>query len=369
MIENSFRVWKPITQEQMSEIDEKFGLNLPKCKITKEYILYSNTRVRIKKGTKLVEIDGTSHLTSKTINGTVYTLKISEKCLHESFPETKTKVKVYNIVSPATIFAFDISEEDAKFSKSERAQTLDNMIKRYGLEEGTKRFEDYKKKQAHSNSFEYKQEKHGWTKEQFDNFNRSRAVTLELCIERHGLEEGTKVYNSYRTIQAYTNSPEYFIKKHGEMGYEIYKKTYAKRLKYNNDSSASQKLFKRIENDIKDLKLNLYFSSKMGEKYYDLGNGATCLFDFFIEELKFVVEYYGGVFHADPSRFKSTDSPNPFEKEMTSQEIWEHDLNRENLIKEVGMKIMIIWEGQEHNEVVYNDIISSIRSEYASKFS
>lgn len=369
MIEDCFRVWTPITQEQMAEIDAKFGLKLPKCKVTNEYILYSNTRVRIKKGSKHVEFDGTSHLTSKTIDGTVYTLKISEKCLHEKFPDTKTKNRVYNVVSPATIFAFDISEDDAKFSKSERAQTLENMINRYGDVEGPKRFEEYKKKQAYSNTFEYKQEKHGWTKELFDDFNKSRAVTLELCIERHGLEEGKKVYNNYITLQAYTNSPEYYLKKHGDQGYEIYKKTYAKRLKFNKDNSVSQKLFKRIENDIKDLNLNLYFSSKMGEKYYDLGNGITCLFDFFIEELNFVVEYYGEVFHANPSKFKGTDTPNPFEKDLTAEEIWENDNIRETLIKDTGMKFMKIWEGEENDEDLYNSIISAIRSEYASKFS
>ena len=90
------------------------------------------------------------------------------------------------------------------------------MVKKYGEEKGLEKWNSYCQKQAITNTFEYKQEKYGWTKEQFDEFNKNRAVTLELCIERHGEKEGKKLWEEYCERQCYTTSLEYMINEYGE---------------------------------------------------------------------------------------------------------------------------------------------------------
>lgn len=72
----------------------------------------------------------------------------------------------------------DAKLEDDKIT-SQRKQTLENMINRYGEDEGRKRWENYKKKQSYSNSFEYKKKKHGWSYEEFQEFNKSRGNSGE----------------------------------------------------------------------------------------------------------------------------------------------------------------------------------------------
>ena len=90
---------------------------------------------------------------------------------------------------------------NAKVVSSELAMstaiTLDNLIKKYGPAEGSIRWNEYKQKQSYSNSLEYKKKRHGWTKEQFDEYNSSRAQTLQKMIERHGEIEGAEKWEQY----------------------------------------------------------------------------------------------------------------------------------------------------------------------------
>jgi len=71
------------------------------------------------------------------------------------------------------------------------------MIKKYGITEGAERWNSYCKKQADSNKFEYKQEKHGMTYEEYDEYNKSRAVTLDNMIKRYGVQDGLFHWNQY----------------------------------------------------------------------------------------------------------------------------------------------------------------------------
>jgi hypothetical protein len=85
--------------------------------------------------------------------------------------------------TPGTIEYFMIykgmSEEDAKIARNEyqskRAITLENMIKKYGDIEGEIKWQEYKDKQAYSNSFEYKRDKYGWGYDEWITYNKSRG--------------------------------------------------------------------------------------------------------------------------------------------------------------------------------------------------
>jgi hypothetical protein len=98
------------------------------------------------------------------------------------------------------------------------ARTIESMIKKYGEIEGRVRWEEYRRKQAETNSFEYKKKKYGWTKEKFDEYNKSRATTKKNMISRYGKEDGTKKWEEYCSRQAYAGTAkEYFVEKYGEV--------------------------------------------------------------------------------------------------------------------------------------------------------
>ena len=131
---------------------------------------------------------------------------------------TATHLKQHNmsVAEYKEMFGNDsiLSEENRR----NMSRTLESTIAKYGEEEGRRRWDEYRKKQAETNSYEYKKSKYGWTKERFDEYNKSRACTKENMIKRWGKVEGSKKWQEYCMRQAYAGTAkEYFIEKYGEV--------------------------------------------------------------------------------------------------------------------------------------------------------
>lgn len=88
----------------------------------------------------------------------------------------------------------------------------------YGKNETLLRWETYKNLQALTNTFEYKKEKYGWTEDEFLNYNLSRSITLDNMIKKYGDEFGKKKYEDYVEKQKRSGCTlDYFIDKYGEI--------------------------------------------------------------------------------------------------------------------------------------------------------
>lgn len=97
-----------------------------------------------------------------------------------------------------------------------KSVTIEKMRFKYGAEEGERKFIEYKLKQSQKNKFEYKRDILGWSEEDFIEFNKSRATTLTNMIKKYGEEEGKRRFESYRELQRSAGtSLEYFINKNG----------------------------------------------------------------------------------------------------------------------------------------------------------
>ena len=252
--------------------------------------------------------------------------------------------------------------------------TLSNMIKSYGQQQGTRRFDQYRKKQAYTNSLEYKQFKHKWTKEQFQQYNKSRAVTLQLCIKRHGIQKGTQIFENYCNRQAYAGVKlQYFIQKYGKQkGIQIYQeigrskartlqqfiknygsevgqvryKQYLDKLSHRSyKSQISQQLFRALDNRISSEVFK--FQSKDGQKYIRCGQNSYFI-DFYCPKTKLGIEFYGSYWHADPIRYKYQDQIRfPGGIELAKQ-IWQKDHSRlkQILSSEQINDILVVWESE-----------------------
>lgn len=124
------------------------------------------------------------------------------KCTIKTLTEYKTQFPNTLLVAPNLVKNTSI--------------TLENLISKYGEVEGNKRWKSYCDKQAETNTFDYKLNKYGITEEEFNAFNKSRAVTLKNLIKKYGEDEGIKRWEAYCERQKYTNSYEYFIEQYGE---------------------------------------------------------------------------------------------------------------------------------------------------------
>jgi hypothetical protein len=244
------------------------------------------------------------------------------------------------------------------------AVTKESLIAKYGEVQGNQKWEQYREKQRFSNTFEYKQKKYGWDRDKFDEYNRSRSITLENLIKKYGEVEGAIRWQNYCERQAYTNTEEYFIEKYGvEVGRRKY-------LSVNRMKAHTLENVIRVhgcnEDEAIDIisnrKINPTFTSKMekdvilavqnilgqdieysvlSKQYCVYGNNKANFYD--IVHNNRCIEIYGDYWHCNPQKYVS----NYYHQiiESTASDIWLRDQMKVQLITEKRkIPVLIIWE-------------------------
>jgi len=282
------------------------------CKDCGESIFYYNSKIRVsKEGNLYYDKTVTSCKTFKKIEDKIYYLKVCQKCISNKFPEylTMNRSRVFNVMNKITVYAFDIPNEEAKKFTQTTAVTLNNLVKKYGEIVGKEKWENYRRLQAETNSLEYKKEKYGWGEEEFDRFNKSRAITLRNMIKKYGEDEGTKVFNQYVEKQRVNgNSLSWFIDKHGkEKGEKVFREMLKGKLKGINrvvNSKPSRDLFIKLDNILEN-KYEIYYFNKNNEFEVVIEEtGNVYYLDFFIKELNVCIEFFGDYYHCNPKKYK-----------------------------------------------------------------
>lgn len=244
------------------------------------------------------------------------------------------------------------------------AVTLENMILKYGEDEGHVRWQLYKERQAYSNSYEYKKEKHGWTREQFDEYNSSRAQTLEKMIARYGEEDGSKKWLDYCERQAYTNTEQYFIEKHGrQKGIEKY-------LQINKEKAVSNPIIlsKKMGITIEEATALIIsrhrnqYTSNLEKEFIVLieqeigpldhttlkspyGKWSSLLDTYVVYDIKHkncIIEFNGDYWHANPKIYADT----AVIRGKTAVDIRNRDKLKLQTVTEIGFRTLIVWESE-----------------------
>lgn len=350
----------------------------PVCRFCGNIIVNSNFLLKIVENTvRLVK----PSVFRRIINNNEYKLSCCEQCLKQHFINDLPKSEKYYFMKANKYgaYSFGYSYDDYKMICSQTtAVTLKSLQKKWGLNEGLKRWEEYCLKQSKSNSYEYKKEKYGWDRKTFDNFNKSRAVTKNNLINKYGDIEGNTRWESYCKKQQITKSFDYMLKKYGlEQTIKINKSKsqtlenyinrygddegYKRFLSYlqkhkNYYSKISQKLFVELD-EILGQKYKTYFATKGNGEYGIKINKKYYKLDYFIKDLNICIEFNGTHFHADPTIYSENDTPNFFNKQLTSKDIWEADNERIEQLSNIGIKTFIVWEREYLNNF---DIIKFI---------
>lgn len=120
--------------------------------------------------------------------------------------------------------------QSIQFSKR---STLSGLIEKYGIDEGTLRYNKIISKMSYSHSLPHYIEKYGEDsgKQKFDEYCKSRAITLENMIRKYGNDEGTRRYNEWMTNSTYEKTLPAYIKKYGrELGKQKFDEVQSKKL-------------------------------------------------------------------------------------------------------------------------------------------
>lgn len=164
---------------------------------------------------------------------------------------------------------------------------------------------------------------------------RQSTFTLEKCIEKHGTEEGTKIYNDRqeRWLASFYNKSEEEIKD-------------INRRKIDNiaTSGPAVELFKALQ--LKFLnKIYKYSDRDTGNREHILYNENTkkhYKIDFMNDEDKKIIEFNGNYFHGNPSMYNETDVLHTTGE--TYKLVWERDRLRIEELESMGYRVLVIWE-------------------------
>lgn len=221
------------------------------------------------------------------------------------------------------------------------AQTLTRMQMYYGESEGMQKWKQYLEKQAITNSYEYKHVKYGMSREEYVRYNKSRAVTLNNMIARHGYEDGRKKYAAYVERQRYAGcSLEYFIEKYGkEEGQRKYDAMLmSKANSCQSHSKTADDFFHELADIIKPVRSQ--YSLNGGEKRMKIDTGYIYI-DFYLPDSNIAIEFFGDYWHGNPRKYNKDSI---LYEGMTAEQIWMKDDERISALRKHGIQCLIIWE-------------------------
>jgi|688.fasta_scaffold00011_111 hypothetical protein len=165
---------------------------------------------------------------------------------------------------------------------------------------------------------------------------RQNTFSLEKCLKKHGEENGRKI----------------FVQRQNNWQKSLYKNGKLK----SGYSEVSQELFLKLIENIEVNELNYFLFAKKGGEFVLNNSNGFYRYDFTDLKNKKIIEYNGDVYHANPEIYNETDTPNPFRKYLSAQEIWEKDGNKKNIANEHGFELLVVWDSEykKNKESVIN---------------
>jgi len=268
-----------------------------------------------------------------------------------------------------------IHQKELGIRKNNKNNSLETLIKLYGVEEGTAKHNSFKKKISDFvRANPIKNQSPICSEETRRKISNSRKATnnkrklalREIVIDEENIKKieydqlyGEGKYDELKKRMRGVFTIEWFVKKYGEKEGTIKYHERCERIKQNtffkkynlinknNVSKVSQKLFNMLYNDeTLNLKNDLVY-------YQDLNHEHGCYtsrnFDFVVLNRKKIIEFNGDKFHANPTIYKADDTPNPYLPELKSSQIWADDYDKNQMAVEKGFDILIVWESEFKN--------------------
>jgi len=226
------------------------------------------------------------------------------------------------------------SENDAILQiEGQKMVSLRGCIARFGEIEGKKIWEEREVKRSEagkmgSANLEY-WIKLGYSEEEAKKMRSQRQSTFSLkkCIQKYGEEEGKKRFTDRQIKWGKSLSSGGKLK----IGF----------------SKISQELFYKLLETYKlEDRIKIFFGSHNGEFKLDKNEGGIWLYDFTDTINKKIIEFNGDMYHGNPKKYKYNDTPHPFRKNITAQDMWDNDKEKIMVANANGFEVLTIWDSE-----------------------
>lgn len=189
-----------------------------------------------------------------------------------------------------------------------------------------------------------------WAREHPDEYSKKNVKNVNCWLSRGYSEKQAKkiISESQKTFTL-----EKCIEKYGEYeGKKRWEKRQKKWQESLNKSGFHQLGFSKVSQELFDSILKTYNEDEIDYVFYQTKNREYALqndagyyyrYDFCDLNKRKFIEFNGDIYHGNPKMFKETDKPNPF-RDSTAKELWEVDLDKENVAKRNGFSQLVVWE-------------------------
>ena len=252
------------------------------------------------------------------------------------------------------------TKEEINAINKRKSTSLEKTIERFGEEKGREKYKKRIEKYQYSVSREGMLERFGKDADRIiEERNRQRSSSLERCVERYGIEEGTRRYKEQRLKKSKSHTLKGYIERYGlNDGYDKFKEQKCEKMKFR-ASLASLEVFLPLydilcfrgydENDI-------HFGYEDKREYFLIADGKFYSYDFTIKSLNLIIEFNGIKFHP-----KSPDANwvNPLTPSVLAEEKFEYDRKKCLVAEKNGFKVITVWDDvtpTENLKIILNEI-------------
>lgn len=210
--------------------------------------------------------------------------------------------------------------------------TKEEFLKKYGDEEGLKRY----------NSFRLNLKNNSLRGDEISN-KMKYINSKQYYLDKYG-KDWNKKYKEWKKSQDH-GSLSFFIKKYGEKdGTEKYISVCKSKFIRSYFSKISQCCFEEILSFIKDDELVMFGENELQLYYTKDGNKRRFCYDFCYG--KKIIEFNGDRWHCNPKFFNENDLSI---KKIKAKDIWDFDKIKSDFAKSKGYDVFTIWEDDWKN--------------------
>lgn len=374
--------------ETLSLFDPKFYKNRYSkypfdeiCKKSKETLLkkrgsmYDPENISKKKG---ISLDDARKISKDRKESTKITLENLVKKYGEEVG--KEKYSIFLEKSKSTIENYKIrygeqwQEKWDFFLKTRDSSSLDFHIKKYGKDNGEKKFLEQLLKFKKSSDIKYYKEKYGEEEglRKFEFVNSRKAVgsisswSFDSFKKKHAKEtisedELRSLFETYKKTRC-TNTVEYFIAKGfsleeaKDLRLKSIERMYRTQPQKNPVSKESIRFFSELQ---RMLGRTCSFGSKKDELLVKK-DGRIFFYDFFDKETNTIIEYNGSLFHAPPNLSENEINNWRNKYGLTWQQVKLKDDTKINVAKSLGYNVIVVWDYEVRSKTKMNEKVSEI---------
>jgi hypothetical protein len=248
-----------------------------------------------------------------------------------------------------------MSRPDYEELKERSITSRDNYIRKYGEEEGIKKWEIICKSRKGRNTLSDYISRYG--EEQgtlkYNEYVKTITNNLSNFVRLYGEEEGIRKYIDRVSSMKGMFSFNWFVEKYGETAEILYREHWAKRLKkVAVASGASRKIFDPLLEWCRENSIKPYYGIEGNNEYflYDKENNHIYFYDFTILDKKVIIEFHGE--HCHPNPLKLTNEEwvnwrNAYNKSITAEDQHTFDLRKKEVAEMNGFTYIVIWSNDE----------------------